>query len=259
MRNIWRKIKRWFKRDEPTGVVMRPRPEPETEQPRKLERKNVLIDFAVQSTVRMPVRGPYSDGWPKGLVVHFTAGRRGGIRKALDSVKSGSEKGFTYLVIGDDGSLVQGHPVEQWGYHAGESKWPGLKSSVHKDLIGVEINCAGKLERIAPGKLQTWFGTPVPIENARRVEESEWGCPTGYYEKFTDKQEETLMRLILWLKRNDPTGKTFSFDFVLGHHEVSGKRGIGRWRKNDPGGSLSMSMDKFRERLKQQWEMDSRV
>ena len=34
----------------------------------KLERKNVLIDFCVQSTVRMPVRGPYSDGWP-GLVV----------------------------------------------------------------------------------------------------------------------------------------------------------------------------------------------
>jgi hypothetical protein len=38
---------------------------------------------------------------------------------------------------------------------------------------------------------------------------------------------------------------------VLGHDEVSGPKGLGWRRKNDPGGALSCTMSKFREKLKQ--------
>jgi hypothetical protein len=52
----------------------------------------------------------------------------------------------------------------------------------------------------------------------------------------------------MWLKNNNP--KIFDFDKVLGHHEVSGRVGLGYWRKIDPGGSLSMPMREYREYLK---------
>jgi len=217
-----------------------------------------LIPFAVQSKLRLKTKGKYRKNYPSGVVVHYTAGRRGGLKKALDSIKGADDNEFTYLVIGDDGSLVQAHPVSEWGYHAGESAWPGLGTGVSRLLIGVEMNCAGELKRaksgINKGKLVTWFDKVVPEENVRYVTEDTWGCPTGYYESYTPEQEETLIKLCLWLKKNDPTGDTFSFDYVLGHHEVAGKKGIGRWRKTDPGGSLSMSMPDFRALLKRRYE-----
>lgn len=234
--------------------------EPIVSENRKTSDYSGLISFAIQSKDKMPERGGYPWGWPKGLVVHFTAGRRGGLVKALDSIRGGIKNGFTYLVIADTGELVQAHDIRQYGYHAGESKWPNLRSSVHKDLAGVEMNCAGKLEN-KNGKLMTWFNTEVKKENARYVTIHNWGCPTGWYEKYTHEQEETLIRLCLWLKRNDPTGR-FSFDLVVGHHEVSGPAGMGKgksFRKSDPGGSLSMPMPQFRQLLKSRWEMESRV
>lgn len=269
MNKLFRKIKSWFRSLKPksTPPVNSGPVEPVIDSTVKLPsdlspilsgKKKTQIDFAVQVEPGMPVRGDYKNGWPMGAVVHFTAGRRGGRKKAIDGIKSGAKNGFTYLVIGDDGTVTQGHPVDKFGWHSGESKWPGLRSPVHNDLIGIEVQCAGKLEHLGNGKLQTWFETPVEMHEARKVTESEWGCPTGYYEKFTDQQEAALMRVLLWLKKNDPTGNTFDFNFVVGHHEVSGKAGIGRWRKNDPGGSLSMPMFKFRQRLIEQYAFEQR-
>lgn len=73
----------------------------------------------------------------------------------------------------------------------------------------------------------------------------------GTYEKYTEKQEQALIELVLWLKKNNPS--VFNLDYVLGHDEVAGPSGIGRWRKTDPGGSLSMTMDKFRTLLKNKY------
>lgn len=271
MNELFRKIKSWFRSLKPKPIEQSKFPvEPVIDSTVKLPsdlspilsgKKKTRIDFATQVEPGMPVRGQYTHGWPCGAVVHFTAGRRGGWKKAIDGIKSGAKNGFTYLVIGDDGTVAQGHPIDMYGWHSGESKWPGLKTPVHKDLIGIEIQCAGKLKSIGNGKLQTWFETPVDPSQARRVEQSEWGCPTGHYEKFTDQQEAALMKVLMWLKRNDPTGNTFNFDFVLGHHEVSGPAGMGPdhgFRKNDPGGSLSMPMKQFRKRLHEQWAIDNK-
>jgi|GEM_PF-3833427 len=64
----------------------------------------------------------------------------------------------------------------------------------------------------------------------------------GAYEKYTEKQETSLKKLLIWLYKNNSVG--LSIDYVLGHDEVS------PGRKQDPGGSLSKSMPDYRAHLK---------
>jgi len=52
-----------------------------------------------------------------------------------------------------------------------------------------------------------------------------------------------LFKLLRWLEYNG--NGIFKLDFVLGHDEVAPSR------KNDPGGSLSMTMPEFRKKLKE--------
>lgn len=198
------------------------------------------------SQYKMKVKGKYSKGWPLGAVVHFTAGRDG----AEKTIKGGVENGYTYLCIQKDGKMFQAHPLSQWGYHAGESAWKTLVGAVSDDLVGIEINCAGRLTEKG-GKLYTWYGVEVPKENARYTPGRE-NQLKGWYEKYTPEQERTLIEFLLWMKSQAPD--IFSFDHVLGHDEVAGPAGIGRWRKNDPGASLSMTMIEFRALLKKEYE-----
>ena len=204
----------------------------------------------------MPTKGEFEKGYPKGVVVHFTAGHFGSVQAALNTVSNGKKNGYAFWCIASDGTVLQTHPVSRWGYHAGESAWKNvsvgkLVGRVSDDLLGIEITCGGLLTKKG-NKFFTWFNKEVPPEEVRYVTEAEYGCPTGYYHKFTEAQEKSLIDIILWLKRMD-TKNVFTFDNVLGHHEVSGKRGIGYWRKNDPGGSLSLNMDQFRNLLKEVW------
>lgn len=214
---------------------------------------------ALRYALPMRTRGKYPKRYPEGSVLHHTAGRDG----AAKTIASGIRNGYAYLCCQKDGLIVQAHPISEWGYHGGESAWKiGVKrllGSVSDDLIGLEVNSAGLLSKI-DGKFYPWWAIDkagkvisasqeIKPENVRYVTEAEWGCPSGYYEKFTPQQEASIIDFYLFLKENDPVG-CFDFDLILGHHEVSGKLGIGRWRKNDPGGCLSMPMPKLRELLK---------
>jgi N-acetyl-anhydromuramyl-L-alanine amidase AmpD len=211
------------------------------------EPKGLRLNFypkAIQSKHHMKTRGKYAKGYPLGAVVHFSAGRDG----AENLIKFGAENGFAFLAIQKDGAIYQSpsHPISSWGYHAGESKWKTLFGAVSDDLIGIEITCAGRLEERG-GKLYSWFGREVLRGDARWTDGKE-NQQRGWYEKFTPAQEKTLIEFLFWLKRQAP--EVFSFDHVLGHDEVSGKAGLGYWRKNDPGAALSMTMRELREKLK---------
>jgi len=196
--------------------------------------------FIKVSPIRHKTQGVFLSGFPKGAIVHHTAGRRNG-----GSIQLGKDNGYAYWVIEADGTINATHELTRYGWHAGTSSWPGLGSNVSKDLLGIEIEAAGKLKG-SPGSWWTWWGDRVKDENVRVITKEAWGCNEGgAYEKFTPAQEQSLIKLLLWLKQQNP--KVFSFDYVLFHSDVAPDR------KNDANGSLSMPRTKLQDLLKEEY------
>ncbi len=192
---------------------------------------------AVRMLEKMPTLGKYELGYPRGAVVHFTAGRDG----ARQAILGGIKDGHTFLCIQKNGAVYQAHPVSEWGAHAGKSSWRGLEGRVSDELIGIEMCSAGRVTPEPDGRFRTWFDTLIEPENVRYTDGMD-NQIRGYYEKFTEEQERALVELLLWLRWQAPT--IFRFDLILGHDEVAGGR------KTDPGAALSMTMPELRHRLK---------
>ncbi len=214
--------------------------------------------FANVMPEKMATRGTYAHGYPYGAVVHFTAGRPGARKTILGAINAEPNKRYTFWCIDDiTGKLFCAHPVHLWGWHCGQGRWskfvPFLKDSLNDDCIGIEMNAAGKLDPIPglPGKFKSWFGQVYDQSEVRYVDGSSPDQEKGYYHKYTPEQEATLIATLLWLKSRNPA--VFDFDCVVGHCEISGMLGIGRWAKNDPGGALSMTMPQLRALLKKLW------
>lgn len=209
---------------------------------------------AVQYPQKMPTMGIYREGYPEGAIIHYTAGRASkGLVDAFGAMDWGIKKGYAFLTIANDGQIVQGHPFNEWGYHAGQSFWPSLGKSLSSKLIGIEICGAGKLEPQKDGTYKSWYGEKFTDKDVRFVGK-DYGCEEGYYHRFTLEQEQALWGLLVFLKENDPKGR-FKFENVLGHHEVT-LSSDGSRRKIDPGGSLSIQMDLLRRALKFHREID---
>jgi hypothetical protein len=208
--------------------------------------------FANVMKEMMKERGTYAKGSPLGAIVHFTAGHDG----AEKTIRGGIGNGFTFWCIQRDGKLFCAHPYNKWGYHAGESRWSHLAKrlvgSVSDDLLGIEINAYGRVTPIKgkPGRYMTWFKMEIGQDEVR-YSPGKANQQEGYYHVYTAAQEKTLIETLLWLKSKNPT--VFDFDFVLGHDEVAGMSGLGRWRKNDPGAALSITMPELRSTLAKRW------
>lgn len=205
---------------------------------------NLWIPFAKRMN-EIPTRWTYPQGYPKGAVVHFTAGRD----NPEGTVKYLGRMGFPCLVMGRDGKIYQAFPLNRGGHHSG---------TYHHDYsVGIEIVAAGKCEPVTVNgvrKFKAWFHT-IPSEY---FDESEMRYVTrdgsrreGWYQKYTLAQEESLINLLLWLKSQAPD--VFSFDDVKGHDECCDEGGR-PGNKNDPGGALSMTMPEFRTLLKEKFE-----
>lgn len=219
--------------EEPTPV---PAPEPEPERP-SLDRtgaKLSWIPWAEDWRPRHATRGRYPQSHPEGAVVHYTAGRT-----IKGDMESGNKNGYCYLGIDRDGTVYQSHPLHSWGYHSGTSH--------HRKFVGIEIVCAGKLQKFN-NEFYAWYdkarANPIPESQRRYVKRSGSRREEGWYMKYTDAQEKALVNLLFWLKNNAPN--IFSFDNVVGHEEVSSQ-------KIDPGGCLSWDMTDFRAYLKREY------
>ena len=185
----------------------------------------------------MRTRGTYRKGYPEGAIVHFTAGHPNGEGAVEYAI---SKNSYCYFVIGPDGTVYQNFPLNRWGYHAGKSEHDNLGKSVSQFLVGIEITCAGKVEKIKDNLFKPWFDLYLTRQEVRFVPK-EQNCIAGWYHRYTEAQERSLMVLLLWLQQNNPN--VFRLEYVLGHDEVS------PGRKSDPGGSLSMTMPDFRAHL----------
>lgn len=207
---------------------------------------------------QMKTRGYYQDGFPRGAVIHSTAGRSrgrdGGSRNAhtpslqaerqLDYAISSP---FCYFIIDLGGNVYQNFPLNQWGYHAGESYYPGAGKKVSKSFVGIELMCAGKVKKVAKTEtFKAWFtnlskgDSPFSLETVEHWDGLE-NIERGYYHRYSPKQKEALVKLILWM---DSQSEHFFLNYVVGHDEVS------PGRKSDPGGSLGMTMTQFRDLLR---------
>jgi len=208
---------------------------PSPNEPDTAGQKRVWIPWA-KDIGAIKTQGLYKNGYPTGAVVHHTAGRTlQGDHKALQNGP------YPCLLIDVDGTVYQGFPLNRWGYHTGTYH--------HRDFVGIEVVRAGLLRKSGESYL-TWFGTSVPKTEVRYVANAGGNQPlpiSGYYHAFTEAQEKSLVKLILWLKNEAPD--VFKLENVIGHDEAckaAGKYGA----KNDAGGSLSMTMPQFREHLK---------
>lgn len=218
-------------------------------------RKNLLwYPHAKIQDLKMKTRGEYANKYPQGAVVHFTASPD----DPLGVLNWGRESGFCYFVIDRGGEVYQSFPLNEWGYHAGESYYLN-RTGVSKYFVGIEVISAGRLTPIPPQpkggeetKYAAWFhflgNTTVLKKDAKlftreqvRFSMKDQNIQAGIYDPYTTAQEESLTGLLLWLKFNNP--EVFSFSNVIGHDECA------PLRKQDPGGALSMSMSLFRGRL----------
>jgi hypothetical protein len=216
------------------------------ERPNVDEPKKLLWYPAMEAKIApMKSRGKYAKGYPEGAVVHFTAGRSLlGAKNAKNTVEGGIKNGYMFFVIDKDGLVYQNFPLSDWGYHAGTSNWKDLGSSVSSKLVGIEICNAGSVKPLKD-KYVSWFGEIYEPEQVRHIKEKRDALdPTGYFHKYTTAQETSLISLLVWLHKNNPD--VFKIENVVGHHEVAVPYG----RKNDPGGSLSMSMTALRQKIK---------
>lgn len=222
-------------------TVSKVKPEPVRIGPN--EPGNIWYPLADLSQPSLKTQGKYKYGYPEGAIVHFTAGG-----SALSSLNYGRKQKYCFFMIDFDGTVYQSFPLNRWGYHGGPSKCPVTRrTSVSKYYVGIEVACAGKLTKLADGLYKPWFDAEYSEDQVRFAE---WAHEPGYYHKYTKEQEKALTDLLIWLKNNNPD--KFSLDLVFGHDEVAPTR------KNDPGGSLSMSMKSYRallnERFKILWQ-----
>lgn len=199
---------------------------------------------AIMYDCAMKTRGKYRRGYPEGAVVHFSAGHWDGDDAAKNCAKYLAKTGYTCLVISRTGNVFQSHPINEWGYHAGDSSWYEL-NSCSRYFVGIELICAGKLEYDPVNHIyRSWFGKSVDPSEVR-MSYAEDNIKAGYYQMLTKEQENSLLNVLKWCFFNDFRG-TFCPENVVGHDEIAPKR------KNDPGGALSRTMPQLRELLKKE-------
>lgn len=200
---------------------------------------------------QMRVRGTYRHRYPIGAIVHFTAGHFDkGDASAVGVMRYGAKHGHNYFCISTTGTVYQPCDLDSWGSHAGRSYYPGIGSWVSKYLVGIEICNAGLLSE-KDGVYYPWWnakhdphGAVIPPDQIRRVAKKGNVTQAGPYHMYTMAQQEALMALLVWLHKNNP--QVFRIENILGHDEVAVDEAGRLGRKQDPGGSLSMSMAELR-------------
>lgn len=180
-----------------------------------------------------------------GVIVHHSASHQ--IEDPTPVLQMGVDNRYTYDVMASNGVVYTTTSLNEHGSHAGVPE--------HRNHRGIEILSVGLLTKVG-SDYYAWFDVdsngsvrpgkkPWPKEKTRYFPGGK-DQVAGYYGTYTEDQEKSLVEYIRWIKDKCPG---FKIDNVIGHDEVCFRNSY-PGAKNDPGGSLSMSMPAFREYLK---------
>lgn len=192
------------------------------------------IKFNHISGVSYKLNGGFGtpSGKPRGVVVHYTVSGRQE-RNARGVVNFLASKNLGAVVMDEEGELYipsNYDPMKHVVWHAGNSSWKGL-SGISRHCVGLEVCSWGRLD-----------GTPrlANLQTEKKFFKNKGNIAQGTYEMFTPKQMQGIVNFIAYVRANSPD---FDLDWVVGHDEIS------PGRKQDPGGSLGMTMAEFRKEL----------
>jgi hypothetical protein len=198
----------------------------ETTKP-AIGKKELYYPLALRQGLKsMKTQGEYRKGYPEGAIIHWTAGHW----DADLTAQTNNAAPYCYFMIDRKGEVSQAFPLNRWGSHAGASEWKGLGKSVSQYLVGIEVMCAGKVEKKGE-RYVPWFGRAVPKDEIV-FSKKDGNITEGFYQRYTPEQFDSLTHLLLWLKGNNPD--VFKIENVIGHDECATPLG----RKTDPGASL---------------------
>ncbi len=224
-------------------------------------------DFETLGHIKHSYKGPRPNGL-EGAIVHYDAGRCRPTNGSNDlewgakgTLQWGESQGYAYATISRSGRVYLPSNMDwlSWGSHAGKSKCPVTgRESVSQFYVGFEINCPGYIYPTGdPDIYIAWFDAKRDAQGSvilnshghasiatskpeiyrhaelRHVANKLGNIRPGSYVPYTHAQQESLTRVLIWLKLRYP--KTFRFDYVFGHDEVS------PGRKVDPGGSYGFA------------------
>jgi N-acetyl-anhydromuramyl-L-alanine amidase AmpD len=93
----------------------------------------------------------------------------------------------------EDGKIYEAHSPDFWSYHLGGK---GSKGKLDKHSIGIEICAWGRLDKKGD-KYYNYYGSEVSADEVYTLDEKWRG--REYYHMPSDKQMESLEKLLLWI------------------------------------------------------------
>lgn len=171
---------------------------------------------------------------PEFLVIHYTAGSSA--EGSVAWMCNPAAKAAAHLVIGLDGQVTQLAPFNRITWHAGQSQWAG-RSGLNNFSIGIELDNAGKLERVGNRWLsavskRVYADDDVLVANHKH--DRPGAPPTGWHE-YSEVQLAAVGEIGLLLMQK------YALQDVLGHEDIA------PGRKADPGPAFPLAS--FRARL----------
>ena len=165
---------------------------------------------------------------PEYLVIHYTAGcsAEGAVAWLCDPAARAS----AHLVIGHDGRLTQLAPFNRIAWHAGRSRWAG-RSNVNSCSIGIELDNAGRLERVGERwrssiGLREYPDNQVLIANHQHDRP---GTPPCGWHRYSQAQLAAAGEVGMLLVRE------YALKDVVGHDDIA------PGRKSDPGPAFPLA------------------
>ncbi len=164
------------------------------------------------------VSGPFKDGLPDTVIIHYTAGSSAESSAAW--LKNPSAKASAHLVVGKKGQIIQLAPFNIRTWHAGRSAWKG-RTGLNQYSIGIELDNAGLLNKSGEGYL-TSFNKKIDDANVV-LARHKLGTEERAWEAYTPKQIEVAEQICMALK------EAYNISEILGHDDIAPTR------KVDPG------------------------